>query len=225
MASSSSGVGNRVNTTSNDCDAEDDCQILQNSIVVSNTDVDEIVQSQTKKAKTLTSNVWNYFVKIRVSKDGKEKCKCRACGKEYSCASILGTSHLSRHIPKCHMIPHFHDVGELLIDCEGKLRKRKIDSKMNREILSELIIAHDLPFRVVKWRVFRKYQKKLNEDCRSISRRIAKYVVMKKYEIEKENVKQQLAQIPGRVCLTSNCWTACTNIGFISLTVHSVDND
>ena len=124
MASFGYGVGNRVNTTSIDCDVEDAYHILQNPIVVSNTDVDEIVQSQAKKAKTLTSNVWNYFVKIWVSKDGKEKCKCRVCGKEYSCASRLGTSHLSRHIPKCHMIPRFHDVGEMLIDCEEKLRKR-----------------------------------------------------------------------------------------------------
>ena len=87
----------------------------------------------------------------------------------------------------------------MLIDCEGKLRKRKFDSKMNGEILSEFIIAHDLPFSVVEWRVFRKYQKKFNEDCRSISRRTAKYDAMKKYEIEKENLKQQLAQIPGSV--------------------------
>ena len=40
MASSSSSVGNRVNTTSIDCDAKDDCQILQNPTIVSNTDVD-----------------------------------------------------------------------------------------------------------------------------------------------------------------------------------------
>ena len=73
MASSCSGVGNRVNTTSIDCHDEDDCHILKNPTIVSNTDVDEIVQSQTKKAKTLISNVWNYFVKIGVSKDGKEK--------------------------------------------------------------------------------------------------------------------------------------------------------
>ena len=146
MTSSDSSVGNKVNTTSIDCDVKDDYQILQNPTVVSNTDVDEIFQSQTKKAKTLTSDVWNYFVKNGMSKDGKEKCKCRACQKEYSCASRLGTSHLSRYISKCHMIPPFHDVGEMLIDCEGKSRKRKFDSKMNREILSELIIAHDLPF-------------------------------------------------------------------------------
>ena len=146
-------------------------------------------------------------MKYRVGKDGKDKCKCKACMKEYTCSSKSRTSHLSRHIPKCHMIPQFHNVGEMVIDCEGKLRKiilgemvidcegklRKIifDPKKNREILYELIIAHDLSFSVVKWRVFRKYHKFFNEDCQSISRRITKFDVMKKCDVEKENLKQQ----------------------------------
>ena len=225
MASSS--VGNEPNTTGISCNDED-CQMLQNSSFVSNTNIDEsheIIEPQTKKAKTLTSDVWNFFVKLGLGKDDKEKCKCKACGKEYTCASKSGTSHLARHIPRCHMVPQFQDVGGMLIDYEGKLRKRKFDSNMNREILYELIISHDLPFSIVEWRVFRKYQKFLNEDCRSISRKTAKCDVMNKFKIEKENLKQQLGQIPGRVCLTSDCWTACTNIGYISLTAHCVDKD
>ena len=113
----------------------------------------------------------------------------------------------------------------MLIDSERKLKKRKFDPKINHEILSELIIAHDLPFSIVEWRVFRKYQKIFNEDCRNIFKRMAKYDVMKKYEIEKEKLKQQLAKIHGRVCLTSDYWTACTNISYISLTAHYVDKD
>ena len=73
--------------------------------------------------------------------------------------------------------------------------------------------------------MFRKYQKNFNEHCRNISRRMAKYDVMKKYKIEKEKLKQQLAKIHSRVCLTSDCWTACTNISYISLTAHFVDKD
>ena len=54
---------------------------------------------------------------------------------------------------------------------------------------------------------------------------MTKYDVMNKYEIEKEKLKQQLAKIYGRVCLTSDCWIACTNISYISLTAHYVDKD
>ena len=197
----------------------------QNPNFVNNTHVNEIVEPKTKKAKALTSNAWNFFVKIGTDKDVKEKCKCKACGKEYTCASKLGTSHLSHHIPRCHKIPRFHDVGDMLIDSEGKLKKRKFDPKMNREILSDLIIEHDLPFSIVEWRVIRKYQKFLSEDCRNISRRMAKYDVMKKYEIEKEKLKQQLAKIHGGVCLISDCCIACTNINYISLIAHYVDKD
>jgi len=45
--------------------------------------------------------------------------------------------------------------------------------------------------------------------------------ILKVYGDEKQKMK--LAVICGRVSLTSDCWTACTNEGFISLTVHYVD--
>ena len=37
--------------------------------------------------------------------------------------------------------------------------------------------------------MFRKYKKKIIEDCINISKRMAKYDVMKKYEIKKEKLK------------------------------------
>ena len=86
---------------------------------------------------------------------------------------------------------------------------------MNRKILSELIITHDLS--VLKIQFF------FNEECRNISRSMTKYDVMKKYEIKKEKLKQQLAKFPIRVCLSFDCWIACTNISYISLTTHYVE--
>ena len=127
----SSSVGKEP--TSISCDDED-CQMLPNASFVNDSNVDKshrTIEPQTKRAKTLTSYVWNYFMKIGIDKDGKEKCKCKAYGKEYSYASKSGTSHLTRYIPRCHMVPQFHDIGWMLIDYKGKLRKRKFDSKMN----------------------------------------------------------------------------------------------
>ena len=70
MASSS--VGNEPNTTSISCDDED-CQMLENPSFVSKTNVDEshdTIEPQTKKAKALTSDVWNFFMKIEMGNDG-----------------------------------------------------------------------------------------------------------------------------------------------------------
>ena len=67
------------------------------------------------------------------------------------------------------------------------MRERNFDSKMNLEILSELIIVVDLPFSIVELRMFRKYQIFFNEDCINISIKIVKYDVMEKYDIENKS--------------------------------------
>ena len=48
---------------------------------------------------------------------------------------------------------------------------------------------------------------------------------MKIYLVEKEKLKNQLARSSGRVCLTTDCWTACTTRGYITLTAHFIDDD
>ena len=53
--------------------------------------------------------------KIGLTNDGVEKYKCKACGKEYSCSSKGGTSHLNHHISKFLMISRFDDVGNMIL--------------------------------------------------------------------------------------------------------------
>ena len=36
-----------------------------------------------KRAKSSTSNVWNFFTKIGVGNDGIERARCNACKQEY----------------------------------------------------------------------------------------------------------------------------------------------
>ena len=69
----SSSVGNEPTRIS--CDDED-YEIFPNASLLNNSNVDEsheTTEPQTKRAKTLTSDVWNCFVKIGVGKDDKEK--------------------------------------------------------------------------------------------------------------------------------------------------------
>jgi len=64
----------------------------------------------------------------------------------------------------------FGDVGDMHIDVEENLKRKKFDQKANREIIAEMIITHSAPFNIVEWKVFRKYQKFMNEECKWISR-------------------------------------------------------
>ena len=63
----------------------------------------------------------------------------------------------------------------------------------------------------------------MNPDELPISRNIAKAYVFNIHMREKEKLKQTLASIPNRICLTSDLWTSCTTKGYICLTAHFVD--
>ena len=88
--------------------------------------------------------------------DGEEKCRCKGCDKLFTCSTLNGTTHLKRHRDGCNKTIKNHDVGEMMIDAEGKLRKKKFDPKANQEILARIMITHSAPFNMVEWRVFRE---------------------------------------------------------------------
>ncbi|KAL8506688.1 hypothetical protein ACS0TY_017547 [Phlomoides rotata] len=45
------------------------------------------------------------------------------------------------------------------------------------------------------------------------------------YAREKVRIKSMLEMTPGRICLTSNCWSSITTDGYISLASHFIDKD
>lgn len=166
-----------------------------------------------KKAKT--SDVWNSFTSIGIV-DGKEKYKCKGCGKEYVvCGSKYGTSTLNRHIPKCVALPKYHNIGVMMLDEQGKLKSRQVDHKRIREIISMAVIEHNLPYSFVEYKWIRELHKSLNPDAKTYTRNTAMSDVWKFYIEKKEELKQELAKIPSRICLTSDCWTSINVEGFI----------
>ena len=113
--------------------------------------------SNPRKKKARTSDCWKHFEKITITSDGIEKCKCKGCGKEYSCSSKGGTSHLHRHISKCLMLPRFDDVGNLMLDYATKISSRKLDHNVVHELIAQMIILHEIPFQCIEWSSFRTY--------------------------------------------------------------------
>nr|GLL25230.1 zinc finger BED domain-containing protein RICESLEEPER 2-like isoform X1 [Ipomoea trifida] len=176
------------------------------------------------KKRRLTSDVWNHFEIVLI--DGKDRAKCKYCHKDYVMGSHrYGTSTLTRHLSSCKVKPKYNDVSFMLIDHEGKLRAKKIDHNVVREMISMSIIEHDLPYSFVEYKRIRELHKYLNSDYKFISRNTAAADVYKFYEKEKEKLKNILKRIPSRICLTSDLWTACTVEGYICLTAHYIDNN
>nr|GMD48446.1 zinc finger BED domain-containing protein RICESLEEPER 2-like [Ipomoea batatas] len=177
------------------------------------------------KSKELTSDVWNFFTKIGVDADGTHKAKCNGCLKEFrSGGKQNGISSLRRHREICRMLKS-HDLRQMFVTNEGKLASRKVDPNIARELLAYAVIKHDLPFSFVEYDGIRKWRKYLNPDVPSISRNTLVSDITKIYFQEKEKLKQVLANIKNRICLTSDVWTACTSEGYIYLTGHFVDEN
>ena len=102
--------------------------------------------------------------------------------------------------------------------------ERKIDDKVAREKFSRVIIRHNLPFLAVEYEELRDYLSYLNQDYKCYTRNTAAVDVVKTWEKEKQKLKSELENIPSRICLTSDCWTASVSgDGYIVLTAHYVD--
>lgn len=102
--------------------------------------------------------------------------------------------------------------------------ERKYDQRVDREMTSELIIYHDLPFRYVEYEKVRARDKYLNPNVVHICRQTAAADVFSKYEMEKAKLKRLFANLKSRVCFTTDLWSARTVMGYICLTAHYIDD-
>ena len=98
------------------------------------------------------------------------------------------------------------------------------DPKVDKEMVSEIIIYHDLPFRYVEYEKVRERDKYLNPECEHMCRQTASREVYKRYEIEKLKLKEMFASYQGRMSFTSDLWTSRSQVrGYICLTAHYID--
>ncbi|XP_010484883.1 PREDICTED: zinc finger BED domain-containing protein RICESLEEPER 3-like [Camelina sativa] len=92
-------------------------------------------------------------------------------------------------------------------------------------MIAKCIIQHDFPFAYVEYERVRSIWKYLNADVKFISRNTVAADVYKFYENEADNLKRELANLPGRISLTSDLWSAITQEGYMCLTAHYIDKN
>jgi len=184
----------------------------------------ELKESSSKKTdKSTTSDVWNYFTRIGVSDDGKERARCKGCNQKYIIGSKkFGTSHLKHHIEKCNKLK-CEDVRQMIVDEQGKLKARRIDPMVSHELCANLIIHYGLPFNFVEHEALRTWISYLNPDECLVFRNTIKSDVLKIYRKEKNMLKEEFRKIRKRICLTSDMWISISGVGYIALTTHYVD--
>ncbi|CAD5324782.1 unnamed protein product [Arabidopsis thaliana] len=151
---------------------------------------------------------------------------CKHCKSDYAYnAHKNGTNTYQRHLQICKLVPRNGDISRMMVNAEAKLQARKIDQSVFRELVAKTIIQHDLPFSYVEYERVRETWKYLNADVKFFSRNTAAADVYKFYEIETDKLKRELAQLPGRISLTTDLWSALTHEGYMCLTTHYIDRN
>ena len=138
------------------------------------------------------------------------------------------TSTLFCYMKRCDNKPHSvveSNVGKLMLGHTGKLRTRIIDQDVVNELISMIIIEHDLPYSFVENKRFKELILYLYPKAKIPSRHVVTLNVNKLYENDKQKLKQVLCKLPSRINLTANVWTSCTIERYIALAAHFVDNN
>ncbi|XP_019455751.1 PREDICTED: zinc finger BED domain-containing protein RICESLEEPER 3-like isoform X1 [Lupinus angustifolius] len=141
-----------------------------------------------KRSRSTRAKCWNFFTILEELPDGVKRVECNACNAQYKAdGNKYGTHSMTRHLDDCPKTK-FEDVGQMMIDGQGKLKSHTIDQLVSRDMCAAAIIEHDLPFKSVEYRKIRAWLKYLNPYYAHISRNTAKTDVLKVYKREKEKL-------------------------------------
>uniref|UniRef100_A0A803MJ15 BED-type domain-containing protein n=1 Tax=Chenopodium quinoa TaxID=63459 RepID=A0A803MJ15_CHEQI len=179
-----------------------------------------------------TSAVWSDFKRKRVG--DVIKAECNHCSKLLAGGSKAGTTHLKDHIKIC---PErvCQDLRQTRMFGTKKNLNDKNDTMTlapyefhqedGRRDLAEMIILHEYPISMVEHIGFRKYSKTLQPGFKVSSRNTTRKDIMKRYELEKDNVATLLRKAKGKIALTTDMWTADNQRkGNMAVTSHFIDN-
>jgi len=108
----------------------------------------------------------------------------------------------------------------MIIDGKGKLRSREIDYKHVQKIMTMAIVKHGLPFKYVEYKWIRKLLSYLNPNVKHVSNNTIVFDLWKFHLEMNAKFKHEMHQCHNQTCLTSDCWTTCTQNGYICLTTH-----
>jgi hypothetical protein len=136
--------------------------------------------------------------------------------------SSNGTNQLHCHLLRCNS---FHSKSKqtllTLLDTNSSVSNWVFLQDASRDLLCKMIIAHELPFSIVKHLLFKAFIASLQPKFRVISRGIIKTDVMQIFQLMKAKIMTEIKSTD-RVALTTDLWTSSTQAPFMVVSAHFI---
>ena len=108
----------------------------------------------------------------------------------------------------------------------GNLNTFSYDESACCEGIIDYIIRAEQPFNMMETGDSSKtIQTLINPQFKCWSGNTVKRDIMKKFQTERENLKQYFTNFEGKICLTSDIWTSLMHRGFLCITAHYIDSE
>ncbi|KAL9253482.1 Zinc finger BED domain-containing protein [Drosera capensis] len=196
-------------------------------------EIDHSIDVDSMMTKRKTSMVWNEFERLRAEDLDQPKAQCKHCHLILSAAAKNGTSHLKRHLNKCpkravvaiDVSAYPLPTGQVKFVGGSSLSQSEIDPNDLLRYLTSFIIEGAHPFTLVEERGFRLMMSKACPLFKPISSSTVKKELFSMYVKERDNVKEMLANAPGRICLTIHSWkTRDTGDEYVFISAQFIDD-
>ncbi|KAL7585178.1 zinc finger BED domain-containing protein RICESLEEPER 2-like [Lactuca sativa] len=184
-------------------------------------------EDHVKMERERWSEVWKYYTRLPIGTDGRERAECDRCKKRYIYETKNGTGSLRNHIPKCPRRDN-SDITQFIFAKSGgsiSINSTVFKPERFRELISEAIVKHDLPFKFVEYTGIREIFSYLNEKVTRITRNTAKEDVLNLFKREKGKFKKLFELLPRRISLTVDLWSSINTDGFLCVTSHFIDEE
>ena len=172
-----------------------------------------------QRGPKITSSVWPFFDKNTERHPGLPVCRtCQSVFKKTSSTTSLRQHLLSHHINAPHK--RQKTLHEYRTDSHTER-----DQEVRDNAIIKWIICDQQPFTVVECKEWREMIQTFDQRYSFHNRKTTKQQILNLFEEKRMDIKKTIAQISGKVSLTSDMWTASNNDAFLSLTIHFVDNN
>lgn len=180
-----------------------------------------------KRSRRKISKVWDEFSILQIGSE--KKVKCKHCKSLFKLNGAGATTQYKRHLFKCPKrsvsIPGQSQLGiHVVTPMSGNLstlRPWKYDQARIRELMSHMIMVHELPFIFAEYEVFNILMKEAAPSFQKITRNTLKGDCESSYDIEKKRVSA-LLKYPKRVSITTDIWRSGQKLEYMVVTCHFV---